>query len=718
MKTARYAALAATTLLAGNALALKYSKTRYQQTDYFGDFGTNTAMFINPGNITDADQTEVMFGMYSTVNGKAGLEYVSGVFPIGYDHTIGATVFINGATVDGGTTTTTSGSNTWRKDAIMLGYGYRLFHWMTVGGNVQVLNFNNFGDDKTYPIAVDAGILFNPIQNSKTGYLKLGASVQNAWQQPGFDNTTNLNTGVTWLGLDRSLEGRAEFSMIDLTGQSQNAWALGARYFMSPNVALGGKITREGFPMLSFSGNAQRLAIIRYFEIELDISHDGISWSDEKRGLLWNVKLTGRFGPTREEVQGSKRYTRLIREPEEAFQASMKLYLQRKFLESAYAFGRVVVKYPTYRKADIAAYYQGKSLENMEMNSVAKKVYQTSIQNYDASAYVPKYYFQLLNIAYKESNWSEAQSNYNIISTQYKTSDIKSDADYVMGQAYFAQGKNSESRQLLESIGKDDANYGYAQYTLGQVATREGKLEEAQQHFEAVLMRQPRNKSEKDLQEAAAVRLGHVLYSLPQPQLTRALELYKQVPSSSAYYDEAQLAAAWCFVRNASSNPKFWDDANKHIDNIMDKAPKSILIPEGYLVKGYSQLSRKDCGNAVKSFQTVQQIIGKGFLTEEEIQKKTDEYHTATADSTEVQEKVYQLSLQLPSERVLDKRAAVKPNIDRIELAKEDFFKFQDIMNKQKKFEKDKARLDKDATYALATAKNCLEKSGTGGTEF
>ncbi|MEK7392101.1 MAG: tetratricopeptide repeat protein [Fibrobacterota bacterium] len=718
MKTARYTALAAIVLLSGNALALNYSKTRYQQTDYFGDFGTNTASFINPGNITDADQTEVMFGMYSTVNGKAGLEYVSGVFPIGYNHTIGASVFINGATVDQNNNSTLPGSGTWRKDAILLGYGYRVLHWLTLGANLQVLNFNNFGDGKTYPIAADVGLLLNPIQDSKTGFLKVGASVQNAYQQPGFDNTMNANMGVDWLGLDRTLGARAEFSMIDIGGQAQNAYAFGARYFLSPNVALGGKVTREGFPMLSFSGNAQRLAIIRYFEIELDVSHDGISWADEKRGLLWNVKLTGRFGPTREEVQGSKRYTRLIREPEEAFQAAMKLYLQRRFLESAYSFGRVVVKYPTYRKADIASYYQGKSLENMEMNAVAKKVYQTGIQNYDASAYVPRYYYQLLNIAYKEGNWSEAQTQYNIIATQYKSSDIKSDADYVMGQAYFAQGKNSESRQLLEGIGKDDANYGYAQYTLGQVATREGKLDEAQQRFEAVLTRQPRNKSEKDLQEAAAVRLGHVLYSLTPPQLTKALDLYKQVPSNSQYYDEAQLAAAWCFVRNAGANPKFWEDANKHIDNIEKNVPTSILIPEGHLVKGYSQLSRKDCGNAVKSFQTVQQLIGKGFLTEEEIKKKTDDYHTATADSSEVQEKVYQLSLQLPSERVLDKRTAVAPNIARIANAKEDFFKFQDIMNKQKKFEKDKARLDKDATYALATAKNCLEKAGSGTTDF
>lgn len=719
MNTARTATLSAVLLVSGSALAaLDYSKTRYQQTDYFGDFGQNTPLFINPGNITDADQTEIMMGMYSTVNGQAGLEYISGVTPIGYDQTIGASMFINGATVDASADQLAQGTTTaWRKDAILLGYGYRVLHWLTLGANVQVLNFNNFGD-KSNPFAVDFGVLLNPFQNSKTGFLKLGAAVQNAYQQPGFDNTQNLNMGLHWLGMDRSVEARAEFSIIDVGGDKLNAWALGGQYYLSPNVALGGKITREGFPMIVFAGNAQRLSLLRYLEVELDISHDGISWADQKRGLIWNVKLTSRLGPTREEFLGAKRYWRLIREPEEAFRAAMQLYLQRRFLESAYSFGRIVVKYPTFSKTDIATYYQGKSLENLQMHSVAKKAYQTGITNYDNSQYVPKYYFQLLNIAYKEGNWADAQTNYNIIASTYRSSEIKADADYVMGQAYFAQGKNSEARALLETISKDDANYAYARYTLGLISTQEKKLPEAQQHFEAILSHQPRNKSEKDLQEGAAVKLGHVLYSLTPPQLTRAVDLYSQVPSSSSYYDEAQLAAAWCFVRNASSQPKFWEEANKRIDAYTKNDPTSILIPEGYLVKGYGQLSKKDCGSAVKSFEKVQELLGKGFLTKEEIQKKKDEYNAAVANLPEVSDKVYQLSLQLPSERVLDKRAAVLPEVNRIHAAQEDYFKFQDVMSKQKKFENDKARLENDATYALATAKKCLESTPQGGPGF
>ena len=317
----------------------------------------------------------------------------------------------------------------------------------------------------------------------------------------------------------------------------------------------------------------------------------------------------------------------------------------------------------------------------------------------------------MLNVAYKEGNWGEALSNYNIIAGQYAQSDIKSDADYVMGQAYFAQGRNGEARKLLEGIKTDDANYGYAQYTLGLIATKESKLDEAQQHFEGILTRQPRNKSERDLREAAAVKLGHVLYSLPEPKLTRAVELYTQVPTSSEYYDEAQLAAAWCFVRNGK-----WDDADGHLNNILQNTPTSILVPETYLVRGYSQLQKKDCGTAVKSFEQVQTMLGKGFLTDEEITKRRDEYSDATKDFSNLQDRVYQLSLQLPSDRVNGKRAEVKPSVDKVREVMDDYFKFQDVVNKQKKFEKDKARLQKDSEYALATAKRCLDAGGGSPT--
>lgn len=706
------------TLLATSASlwALDYTPSRYQQLDYFGGFGDNTAMFINPASIAEADQAEVMAAIYSTVNNQAGLNYVSAVMPFGLKHSFGVSAFINGASVDNATV----GNGSFRKDAIFLGYGYRALHWLSVGADVSVINLNNFGETSN-PIGLDVGVQLNPIQNSKFGFLQIGASVQNAVKVEN-DNTTNLNLGTHWMGFNRTVEARAEVGMIDITPNSADnaktamAWAAGVAYYISPNVAVGLKQTREGFPMLTFAGNAKRLSYLRYLNVELDVTHDGISFNDQKRGLLWNVKATTRFGPTREEREGAKRYARLIREPELAFQEAMRLYVKRDYLAAAYAFGKVIVRYPTYRKADAATYYQGRAFENLRMNDVAKKIYASGVKTHDASDYVPKFYYQQMNVAYKERKLAEVEKNYNIIVTQYGQSDVRGDADYVMGQAYFDAGQNTSARKLLENIRQDDPNFGYANYTLGLISTKEGKLDEAKTHFEAILSRQSRNKSERELQEAAAVKLGHVLYT--GSQLTRAVELYKQVPVGSAYYDEAQLAAAWCFVRNNR-----WDDAQAHVNNIMQNAPTSILIPECYLVKGYAQMQKKDLINANKSFETVKTMLGKGFLSDEEIAKRKADHDEKMKNFPATEEKVYQLSLQLPYERVLKKRADAQPELKASLDAIEDNFKFLDQLAKQRKFDKDKERLEKDADYAKATVMRQINEGvpnvpADGGTGF
>lgn len=696
------------TLLASSASlwALDYTPSRYQQLDYFGGFGDNTAMFINPASIAEADQAEVMAAIYSTVNNQAGLNYVSAVMPFGLKHSIGASAFINGASVDNGK----AGKDSFRKDAIFLGYGYRALHWLSVGADVSVINLNNFGETSN-PIGLDVGVQVNPIENSKFGSLKMGVSVQNAVKVNN-DNTTNLNVGTHWMGFNRSVEARAEVGMIDITPNAADnaktamAWAAGVAYYVSPNVAIGLKQTREGFPMLTFAGNAKRLSFVRYLNVELDVTHDGISFNDQKRGLLWNVKGALRFGPTREEREGAKRYARLIREPELAFQEAMRLYVKRDYLAAAYAFGKVIVRYPTYRKADAATYYQGRAFENLRMNDVAKKIYASGVKVHDASDYVPKFYYQQMNLAYKERNLAEVQKNYNIIVSQYAQSDVRGDADYVMGQAYFDAGQYTEARKLLENIAQADPNFGYAHYTLGLISTNEKKLDEAKTHFEAILSRQSRNKSERELQEAAAVKLGHVLYTTSQ--LTRAVELYKQIPTTSSYYDEAQLAAAWCYVRNNR-----WDDAQGHVNNIMQNAPTSILIPECYLVRGYAQMQKKEALKAKESFETVLTMLGKGFLTDEEIAKRKAEYAEKMKNFGTTEEKVYQLSLQLPYERVLKKRADVNPELKASLDAIEENFKFQDQLAKQRKFDKDKERLQKDAEYAKATVQRLI-LDGTG----
>jgi hypothetical protein len=114
-------------------------------------------------------------------------------------------------------------------------------------------------------------------------------------------------------------------------------------------------------------------------------------------------------------------------------------------------------------------------------------------------------------------------------------------------------------------------------------------------------------------------------------------------------------------------------------------------------------------------------MLGKGFLSDEEIAKRKAEHSEKMKNFPATEEKVYQLSLQLPYERVLKKRADAQPELKASLDAIEDNFKFQDQLAKQRKFDKDKERLQKDAEYAKATVqRSILDGSGTptGGDGF
>lgn len=395
-------------------------------------------------------------------------------------------------------------------------------------------------------------------------------------------------------------------------------------------------------------------------------------------------------------------------DPEAAFRAAMRLYKRRQYLDASYAFGRIVIKWPVYTKNDSAMLFRGKSLENMRMHVAAIKTYEMAISRFDTPKLTANYHFQLQNIAYKDSNWEEVHSNHKIILTQFPKSPVRFDADYIMGQAYFNQGMDREAKALLERIPYDNRNAMYAQHTIGLIYFRHGMHPQAQSAFEWILRRQASNRSETELMEDARIKLGHIFHSSPNPMLIRAMEHYSLVPPNSVHYDEAQLGIAWCFVRNAGTNPRFWDDANRHAANIPET---SILFADGILVKAYSQLVRKNCDSAATSFQSVLDMVGRNFITDEFIASERDSHANSIANLQPLSETIQQLGMQLPTPQVLEMRRRIQPEADSILSALDRHARFEEVVRKQSKFRKDKDRLEQDATYGLATSKNCQERA-------
>jgi TolA-binding protein len=718
------------TTLAATALShgqISYKPHAYQQNDWFSEYGENTALYVNPASIAENDQIEVAVGLFQTISGKAGQEFISAVHPFDYNHSLGLSVFENGSAIDGS-------NAVYLENAYSLGYAYRLGFFMpsglankvAVGVNLTMIQFNAFNAVKSFGLGSDLGLSYNPFSTSRYGHLQLGLSVQNVLQPevklPDGNGTykipRNLNASLFWRGFNNRLELAGSGSLIDIShasteGPGGNEFVPSARvtYYLSPLLGIKFKMTKLGYPVAGATVNVKRVNLFRYLQLDLDMSHDRLQeltgHKDEGRGFVWNFKAITRVGPTREERIGEARYRRLKIEPEDAYREAMRLYLARKFLLASYAFGKVITKYPSFHLVDQAAFYKGKSFENLRMHQAARDVYNDALKRYTDSDQRPKYMFQLMNIDYKEGKFDEATKRYQQIVNLYPESDVKSDADYVMGQMRFIQKDYHGAISLLSPILPGNANYVYARFTLGMSYVNLKKYKEAEAAFQDIMETKPSNSSEQEMKEVTAVKLGHINFGKEPPQLVKAAEYYGSVSPSSSKYDEALLGLSWSFIK--VQRPK---EAAGYANDIVTKTPNSLLVPEAHLLLGYCAYFDKDYDKSIKEFDQAIDLAEKKAVAAAEIQKKKEDNMMNSQEFASVQKEALLLSNQLPTPRVMEKREQLRPKFDDIHKKIEDYLEFLRETEQIEKFLQNKDRIIKDAKFTKATVINI--KAGSG----
>ena len=670
---------------------------QYQQNDWFAEFGGNTAMYVNPAGISEADQLEFSAAFFSSTGGEASQEYVSLTYPIDYKHTLGISLFEKGAPFEDG--------ESYGEIAAQFGYAYRLFHLLSLGVNLDVLYINQFNEKDQLKVNADVGMSWNPLASSKYGYLLIGVAVQNLLA-PVVDETddayklpTNLNLSLFYRGFNRLLEFKAELSLIDIIHDSKDRgkcdleMSFSLTYYLFSHLGIRARYTKDGNPVLGATINFKDLSIFRYLALDLEMSHDDL-WTKKNRGFVWAAKLTTRFGDTREEKVGEERYRRLIIQPENDYYAAKSLYLNRQFLDAAYAFGEIQTKYPTFRLVDQAAFYEAKSFENLRMHKAAREIYRDAIKRYPQSNLLAKYHFQLMNMGYKEGKYTEALNKYQIFAQKFGKSDAKADADYVAGQIKFEQGLYQESIDLHASILPGNANYFYARYTMGIANSRMSKFDEAENCFRDITEQPVSNKSERDIQNAAKVKLGHLFFSAEKPDIVAAARMYLQVHKESPVFDEAMLGIAWSFLK--VNKP---DEAMKYAKWIIDNLPESFLVSEAYLVMGYCYFMKKDYQNALEALTQAETRTEKPIVSVASRDSARQAYDAIWSKFDSVQVLALDFASQLPTPRVESKRKALRPTLDKANQAIEDYASFMQRAIQSDRFESNRKRILEDAGF-------------------
>ncbi len=655
-------------------------------------------MYVNPAGISETDQLEFSAAFFAT-GGDISQEYVSLTFPIDYKHTLGISLFENDAPIEGG--------ESYSEIAAQFGYAYRLFHLLSLGVDISVLHINQFDKNNQIKVNADVGLSWNPLASSKYGYLLIGVAVQNLLApvvdeaDDAYKLPMNLNLSLFYRGFNRLLELKAEFSVLDLIHDSKDRgkcdleMSFSLTYYLFSHLGVRARYTKDGNPVLGATVNFKDLSIFRYLALNLEMSHDDL-WAKKNRGFVWAVKLTTRFGDTREEKVGEERYRRLMIEPENDYHAAESLYLNRQFLEAAYAFGEIQTKYPTFRLVDQAAFYEAKSFENLRMHKAAREIYRDAIKRYPQSNLLAKYHFQLMNMDYKEGKYTEALNKYQTIAQKFGKSDAKADADYIAGQIKFEQGLYQESIDLHASILPGNANYLYARYTMGIANSRMGKFDEAENCFRDITEQPVSNKSERDIQNAAKVKLGHLFFSGEKPDIAAAARMYGLVQKDSPVFDEAMLGIAWAFLK--VNKP---DEAIKPAKWIINNLPESFLVSEAYLVMGYCQFIKKNYQDAIEALNQAEKRTEQPFVTVAARDSARQAFDAIWSQFDSVQVIALNLARQLPTPRVESKRKAFRPTFDKAYKAIENYATFMQRAIQSDRFEFNRKRILFDAGFPL-----------------
>ena len=382
------------------------------------------------------------------------------------------------------------------------------------------------------------------------------------------------------------------------------------------------------------------------------------------------------------------------RDPLVDYHSAKSLFMKRRFLDAAYAFGKIQTKSPSFRLADEAAFYKAKSFENLRMYKAAKSIYEDAIKRYPQSDQLAKFHFQLMNIDYKEGKYKEALDKYQIIARNFGKSDAKADADYIAGQIKFEQGLYQESVDLLASILPGNANYLYARFTMGIAYSRMSKFDEAENCFRAITEQPVTNNSERDIQDAAKVKLGHLFFSAEKPDIVAAARMYLQVHKESPVFDEAMLGIAWCFLK-----ARKLDDAMKVAKWIINNFPESYLVSEAYLVIGYCYYIKEDWRNAIEPLSEAEKRTEKPMVSVASRDSARLAYDAMQSELDSVQVLALDLARQLPTPRVESRRKALRPTFDKVHQAIEDYASFMQRSIQSDRFESIRKRVLEDAGF-------------------
>jgi len=221
---------------------------------------------------------------------------------------------------------------------------------------------------------------------------------------------------------------------------------------------------------------------------------------------------------------------------------------------------------------------------------------------------------------------------------------------YTLGKYHAENNELDTSARYLSQVTGASFDALRAQYYLGVVRVRQGRLSDAIQPFQTVANSQkPEDISDgryQDLRSEAWLGLARLAYE--RSDFANAVDYYNQVSTQTKAFDDAMHEMVWIAVKQGD-----YDNALRKLDLLLISQPDVLKGPEARLLEGKLTLMKQDYKGARKAFEALSVQFGaiKTEMTSIEAAHPDLEAHFGTVVGDRIAE--FDLRSVLPAKAVV-----------------------------------------------------------------
>ncbi len=699
--------------------------SEYYVTQRWRDLFAGHSPATNPAFMTEEDYLTTRMALCPTINNTFLLMELGAIMPLGLYQSLGISYLGLSSSddikeayfdPDSNAIVETGKMVNDNQNLFILSYAVNPFGRFSVGLNANVYHKSNF-DSSITGASIDLGLSYRLLRHPFLGDHVFGVNFQNLLS-PDFQFTSwmreTANLKVSWLA--RVWESRIEMGL-----------DLDIKDFMSQ----ASDFTKEGSgtKVVEYDFNFRAgLWLMRMLNIyvqagsgywgvspgmnvpsinggrDLQVAYQFMSVIDDiDINSSHTFYFRGDFGKHREEIYARKMAREASVGPTVLYNKARSLYAQEKYWDAFFVFGKILIEYPDFFKNDWVQLHMGLCQEKLDMRVSATENYERTKKEFPRSKVTHYADLGLLYIAYRNNDRMGVANQFAKINSSTVPDTIKGHAYYYMGLQHMKDKAQSKAVQLFDLVPQNHPEHIFALYSRAVAYAGMNKISQAVTSLQQIVQKTSNSKEEKEIVNRSLVLLGYIYFEGlggTEQSLKQAVAALRKIPSTSYYYEDAQLGLAWSALKAGQH-----EDCIKACDEIVRLSKKDVLHCEAMLLKGYTLMVIKQFTNASSVLRTASDLISKtNSPSQNDLTTETNDYRDNRKAYDEIALSMNDLGFAGQSSFIIGQIDSLHTHQIDYEKKIRTHHRFVDEFSRTSFFSKSIDKLSNDIEYALAKA--------------